>query len=280
MIISVPVWGPWYHRVFAAYVAPAIQAALRAGGHSARWIVHTDQPDPLSVPDIEVRPVPGGASHYEQFGKCHAEALEAASDGEIVVLLNADTIVSRELFTIVRGHLDGGKGMVVCAGTRVLENQLLKPGRKAADLAAWGVKEFHPMLYDTVWPARAVTSSGLHFREGGGLVLRAFHLHPLACRKDRPLKTGVTIDAGLADNYAEDEIHVVTDRTEFAMVSITQDDRRFKVHPRSDVADVLSWAKRAHPRHWWFLKHRIVLAGDGGEGPVEREIMEKVLTGH
>jgi hypothetical protein len=284
MIISVPVWGDWYHRMFRTYTWPAISAALRHAKAKPRIVVHTDRPAdiietvPIEIPDV--RPLPTGESHYQVFGKCHAEALALAELGETVILLNADTIVSREMIAVIAKHFDGGKSLLMCAGTRVLEAQDCPIGKPAAVLAAFGVRQFHPMLYDTVWPARATSSSGLHFREGGGLVLRAFHLHPLACRKDRPLQPGVTIDAGLADNYAEHEIHVVTDRTEFAMVSMTQDDRRFKVHPRADVADVLHWAKRAHPRHWWFLKHRIVLAGDGAEGPVERDIMGKVLAGH
>lgn len=285
MIISVPVWGTWYLRVFLAYTLPSIRAALKHAKAEARWIVHTDHAlairEALAGQFVTTRDVPKpGGSHYVSFGAAHAEALAEAAADEIVILLNADTIVSREMISVVAGRFDDGKALVMCAGTRVLEAPDIPIGKPAAVLAAFGVRQFHPMLYDTVWPARAVTSSGIHFREGGGLVLRAFHLHPLACRKDRALNSGVTIDAGLADNYTEAETHVVTDKTEFAMVSITQDERRFKVHPRADVTDVLHWAKRAHPRHWWFLTHRIVLAGDGAEGPVEREIMQQVLAGH
>lgn len=284
MIISVPVWGGWYLRVFLTYTLPSIRLALKHAKAEARWIIHTDHPveiaEALAGEDISTRDVPSGRSHYESFGRGHAEALDAAADGEVVILLNADTIVSREMIGVVNKRFGGGKALLMCAGTRVLESHDVPIGKPAAVLSAFGVRQFHPMLYDTVWPARAVTSSGIHFREGGGLVLRAFHLHPLACLKDRALATGVTIDAGLADNYSEAETYIVTDPIEFAMVSITQDDRRFKVHPRADVADVLYWAKRAHPRHWWFLKHRIVLAGDGSEGSVERDIMEKILAGH
>jgi hypothetical protein len=65
--------------------------------------------------------------------------------------------------------------------------------------------------------------------------------------------------------YSPDEVHVVTDPDEAALVESTPPERRDYLLPRPMTEeDVARWAKRRTlDIHRWFFSHRIVIQGDG-----------------
>jgi hypothetical protein len=281
MLIAVPVWGEWYHQVFRDYAVKSHRAAIAALGAPVRYLVHTDDPDRIratlgQVP-IEFRPV-DTTEHYDAFGAAHRDAMAFARNDEPIIFLSADSIISCEAIIAAAKRFAAGYRLVMCSGTRVLADPTMPIGATAAQLNAWAMEHMHPIIAETVWPAISRIPAVLHFRHAGGVVARSFHLHPLAMKNDRSLVFKGTVDGELPSCFREEDIHVVVDPDELAGVSITPPSRRFGTADGLRLDHIRNWAaRRATPRHWWFLRHRIVLTGDGAQSEEEGRIMSEIL---
>jgi hypothetical protein len=73
-----------------------------------------------------------------------------------------------------------------------------------------------------------------------------------------------TVDANLAGNFADPEIHYVTDRRQLALVELSPEEKSFSLSH-------LSLRERligdpfvvGNQRQRWFMRQRVVLAGEG-----------------
>jgi hypothetical protein len=297
MTIAVPAWGEDYVRLFLGPVLRSHRAALAvlkdefSGSVPVRYVVQTDAPvavaSAMADLGLELTLVPPpppelARNPMRAMSAAHAKALDMAYDGEHVVLLNADLILSVEALAVVERRFRAGRKAVVCCGTRVNPAGLLGyPAPMAArDLHAWSIRKAHSITRQCFWGSgRCHLPWGVYFRDDAGTVLRAFHLHPLAVVKDRDLKFGGTIDMDLIDNFKHDEIYIVTSADEMAMASVTPVEKTFSdTDWPMDVGHILAWALRgARAMHWWNFRHRIVIAGDGQEVKADLHVADEVL---
>lgn len=283
-LISSPVWGEAYARRFLDQALPSQLAALAYAGMTARWLVHTDRPEVTAAMaglEAEIRPVPQEGDLYRRFGDAHRETIDVAADGDAVVLLTADIVVSRETFAASAARFDQGFKAIVAAATRTLSYRPAPIGASAPDLLDWTMEHPHPMVAACFWGERSNTPWAVYFRQGGRTILRGLHLHPLAVIKDRDLRFEGTLDQGLLDRFRHPEIHCVTDRYELAMAELSPAERRISLRGKGSpmtAESIAEWAStRAHPVHWWLSTHRIVIQGDAGPSP-DIDVWPRVLA--
>jgi hypothetical protein len=288
-LISVPVWGTDYVRTFVEIAAPALRiAARRLVG--ARFIIHTDAPDAvrdalggLQGFPVNVRPVPAKPT-YVALQEGHAEAIREAAPGDRVVLLNADLVVSANFFARIDEHFAAGRRAVVLLGIRTVIDASRGPGRLAPGAAPralleWAWANRHQIIRDLEWPqATSMLPTNLFFARGGSVVARGFHLHPAAIIKHDAIAFSSTIDGDLLDYFAREDIHVVTDPDDCAMLEVSPAERRFPVQPPglSPARVAASMATRASATHRWLATHRIGVVGpviDCGDSEVVAAVL-------
>lgn len=295
MIITVPAWGDAYSKLFLGPVLRSHRAALdrlRQEFHNTiqvRYVVQTDRPREvarlLGDLDLTLVPTPPNlpANPFPLMCETHTRGLDEAKDGDRVVLLNADIMVSVEAFAAIERRFRQGKKAIVCAGTRTLLGPLTwAPGPLTARrLTAWTLRHIHPISRSCYWGSGTTSSPWtVYFHENGSTVLRGFHLHPLAVVKDRPLTFTGSVDLNLVDNYKFDEIHLVTDADELAIGEISG---AWKTHPCTewpfDIGQIVSWAIRGAggPMHWWNFRHRVTLRGDSSAVTIDHAVADEVM---
>lgn len=292
MVITVPAWGS-YVRTFLGPVLRSHLAAIEVMKRElrstieVRYVVVTDQQAAVARAlegfDLTLVPIEAPPRNRIFAALCegHARGIDVARTGDRVVLLNADIMVSRELFLAVEKRFRKGKKAIVCGGTRTQLGLLTRapPPLPARALARWAFDHPHQITRNFVWGSGTTTHpSTVYFQNGPSVVLRGFHIHPLAVIKDRDLPFSGSIDLNLVEAYKFEEIHVVTDVDELAIAEISE---RGKGHYQSDrvltVSQILSFALRgATPMHWWNWRHRIMIAGDGA-GVLDSEVADEVL---
>lgn len=292
MIIVVPAWGS-YVKTFLGPVlrshkeAIALMTRELAGTVEVRYVVVTDQQAPIAKAlegfDLTLAPIvaPPQNRLFNMLCEGHARGIDVARKGDRIVFLNADIMVSRETFLAVERRFRKGKKAVVCGGTRTVLGPLTwAPGPlPARALAKWAFEHPHAITKNFMWGSGTTTHpSVVYFQNGPNVVLRGFHIHPLAVIKDRELTFHGSVDLNLIDAYKREEIHVVTDVDELSIAEISI---KGKGHYQServlDVSQIVSWAMRgASPMHWWNFRHRIMIAGDGAEVS-DSEVADQVL---
>ena len=293
MVIVVPAWGA-YVKTFLGPVIRTHLAAIEqlregtANTIEVRYVVVTDQQAAVARAlehfDLTLAPINGEVPHNRIFNMLcegHARGIDVAREGDRIVFLNADIMISREALLAVEKRFRKGKKAVVCGGTRtVLGPMTSAPGPlPARHLAKWAIEHPHMITKNFMWGSGTTTHpSILYFRNGPNIVLRGFHIHPLALVKDRKLVFTGSVDLNLLEAYRFEEIHVVTDVDELAIAEISA---KGKGHYQSDrvldVSQVLAWAMRGtSPMHWWNFRHRIIIAGDGVEAG-DSEVADQVL---
>ena len=269
-LISVPVWGAPYVRVFSEAAAPALLAAVSRMGAPVKFVVHTDSPDAvraaLAGQEVDLRPVPSKPT-YVTLQEAHADAVLSAAPGDRVVLLNADLVVSGNLLARCAEHFAAGKEAVVLLGIRTILNEAARPPVDAAPraLLAWAWANRHQIIRDLEWGSGgSMLPTNLFFAEGGSVVARGFHLHPVAVVRQDSVQFKSTIDGDLLDGYLHERVHVVVDPDDCAMVEMSDPARRFPVRAAQLSAPgvAASMRARASATHRWLFTHRIgVLEG-------------------
>lgn len=268
-IVGVPCWGDRCIDVFLAAGLPSLKQALAGVGHPIKFVLHTDRPDRLARAfagmEAEFRRPPEGQGTYERFAAAHNEALSTAAAGDRVSLLCADTIYSADAFAACERRFRHGYEAIVAAGPRT-DGPILPPvSAPPRALLAWAMQYRHALTEDCFW-GRGHTQipSFVFFERDDNIVLRAFHLHPIAFVKRDWTGFASTVDDGLPTLFERDKIHVVTDPDEMSFIEISPPERRSPQLPHALTIDgVVNWARRrALPVHWWFASHRIVMRGD------------------
>src|ERR1700685_853744 len=292
MVIAVPAWGD-YVKVFLGPVLRSHRAAIAelqretGGTVDIRYVVMTDAPEAVSRAlggyPLTLVPLPTSSGLvFQTLCDGHREAIEAAREGDRVVLLNADIMVSTGAFAAIERAFRRGKKAVVCGGTRTLLRPWHRypPPPSGRALAWWAYQHAHPITKLMFWGTGTTGyPCTVYFRKGDNVVLRGFHIHPIAIVKDRDLPFSGSIDLNLMDNYRFEETHLVTDSAELAIAEISAE---WKKHDDSgrpfDVATITEWAIRgARSSHWWNFRHRIIIAGDATADAGDTAVAEEVL---
>jgi hypothetical protein len=272
-VIAVPAWGERYMGLF---LGPALRSHVAAiarlsaefrGSIRVRYVVQTDQPEEVArrlapAHELTLLPPPPPGAPYLAFAEGHRAAIESARDDERVCLMNADMLMSVEALAAAEARFRMGKRAIITCGTRTIaplpprrwsRKPFGPPPMRARDLHAWSMAHAHPVTRQCFWgEGKCHLPWGVYFQEGENIVLRAFHMHPFAVVKDRPLPFKNTVDLEMVDHFSRAEMHVVTDADEMA-------DNEWPI----DETAILSWALRgAGPTHWWNFSHRICIAGD------------------
>lgn len=276
-LVSIPCWGEYHANTLIKHALPALQLALV--GVNAKVIIHTDFGSnslsairdlhklTLGGHQVGVRPVITGETDHDTYGNCHRDVMNNASPGQLVALLNADIVVSPETFKACEARFAQGKKLIVTAATRCLFKQGVSPpiGEPARALLAWSLRVKHPSVAECFWgTGRSMIPWAIYFESASGVVLRGFHLHPLAFVKEAGLTfKGTSLDEHLIEGFDPADIHVVTSPDELALAELSPPDKLFKLlsHPLNEKA-AFAWAQhRATKGHRWLFTHRIVLAG-------------------
>lgn len=292
MVIAVPAWGD-YVKVFLGPVLRSHHAAInrlrQETGNTVelRYVVMTDQPAAVSRAlgafPLTLIPLPStSGAIFQTLCDGHREAIEAAREGDRIVLLNADIMVSIGAFAAIERAFRRGKRAVVCGGTRTLLRpwDRYPPPLPARQLAWWAYQHAHPITKLFFWGSGTTGyPCTVYFRKGPNIVLRGFHIHPIAIIKDRELPFSGSIDLNLMDNYRFDETHLVTDIDELAIAEISA---KWKKHDDAgrpfDVSTIVEWAVRgARATHWWNFRHRIMIAGDADADIGDSAVADEVL---
>lgn len=292
-LISVPVWGEHYLRVFERCAAPALRAAV---AHFAaerisvsklpeiRFIVHTNAEDRVRAAlegcEVEVRPISNKPT-YVALQESHADAARSAEPGDVVVFLNADLVVSGNLLSQIAAHIRAGKTAVVLLGIRTTQGaEPPPPGVAPRALLEWAWFHRHQIIRDLELPTgSSMLPTNLFWSRGESTIARGFHLHPAAIVKPPALNFRSTIDGDLLDSYSRDAIHVVTDPDDCALCEVSPPNRRFPVgRPLSVDSVARSMVTRASPLHRWLFEHRIVVRGTGDDIIGDRSFAHDVLA--
>lgn len=272
--ISLPAWGERYVDSLVNYTIPSILAADKPQ-MPIRIVVHTDEPKRVrqKFPQVEVRSVPlddFGKVSYTSMSVAHREVLDAAPEGDIVTLMCADVIFSREAFVAAEKRLRAGSKVVVCTGTRTVGPLFGNPpplGIAAADLLEWAVLHRHPIMQQTFIPGgQSPVPSQLYFNTPNGVVARLFTPCLFALIKGPNLTFTGTIDRDLIECFELKDIHVVTKRNELAVVEISPIEKSFgfTAEPLSPEFCAV-WARDVNLRkmNFWMLSHCIEITGSG-----------------
>lgn len=285
-LISVPVWGSWYVETFIRSAWPALDLALGELKVHARLLIHTDSAEIIrpyvSRWPVEFRKVQG--TSYEGLTASHADAINTADIGERVGLLNADLILSRNLFARCEQHIQSGAKAVVMEGVRTFPtDEPIPTGAHPREVLSWALAHRHVIIDDLEWGRGEsnLTSKLFFYGPGDSCVCRAFHLHPIAIHKEREIRFKQTIDGDLLDTFDRSSIHVVTDADDMAMLEISDPARRAPLQRGPMTVDrVVAWARRkASPMHRWLFEHPIVIQGSGlgcGDAEVADDILNRL----
>jgi hypothetical protein len=267
-IVSLPVWGKDYVKRFVEHCYPSLSVALGAVHGNLRIILHTDAPELARLfrhYEVDVRPVDGSA--HSAMSRAHRDAIAYAESGAAIAFLSADVICSRECFAAAERRFDQGYRAVLCSGTRTVGPLFgNKPplGMAARELLEWSMAHAHPIVQQCFYPhGKNAIPSTLYFTDGTNIIMRAFHLHPFAVVKDRPLSFTQTIDSNLADCFTLAQTHVVTDADELALAEITPIGKRQALLPYAMNHQYIAWwlKKYGSERHREQFKARIVIRG-------------------
>lgn len=295
-VISVPVWGEQYTRVFAEAAFPALRAAIRRLGLPVRLVVHTRQRDiaGLSVLGrlaseqppalVEFRDIPDKPT-YAALQAGHADAVRSAAPGDRVVLLNADIVVSGNLLVRCAEHFAAGRQAVVLMGIRTTAGSERPPaGAPPRALLEWAWEHRHQIIRDLeVRGGQSGLPTNLFWTSpaSSSVVARGFHLHPVAVVKHADVNFKSTIDGDLLDYFPRAAVHVVTSPDDCAMCEVSPPDKRFPLVPRplTPGAVVASMMSRASATHRWLFEHRILVRGSADEVTEDVPFAAAVLAG-
>lgn len=285
-VIGIPVWGQRYRDVFVTCAWPALVVAINRLGVGVKVIIHTDDAQdlfsrmlPCALAALDFYKVPA-ESKYVALQQSHGDAINKATLGDKVVLLNADIVVSGNLLTRCEEHFNAGKQAVVLIGIRTLQGEAPPVGAEPRALLEWAWRHRHQIIRDLEWGTGcSVLPTNLFFVASKGVVCRAFHQHPVALLKTKEFRFISTIDGDLLDHVPQGTIHVVTSPDDLSMLEISPAEKAFGVN-RSPIATTFvahAMLSRASPLHRWLFQQRIVVTGEL-EGDYDSKVAHGVLT--
>ena len=272
-VINLPVWGASYRQKFLKRGLPAIFAALKHAGvayQDVRFLGHAD--DALALDSAfglwkaYFLPVPHAVNSTCQLGNADRHAIHTAGIGEAIMFVNADMVVSREVFAACEKRFAEGKTFISCPAIRTVD---IDPpiGEEASALLEWSWINRHQFTEDCVWGRGQVKAPPyVLFDDGENTVMHAFDLHPLAIYKTRDLEYSGPTASEIISLFGKDETHIVRTPNEMAIAEPSPSDlhySRFKKMKFNRRA-VIEWGKHFSiaMQHYQF-RQQIVLRGSG-----------------
>lgn len=273
--IACPVWGEPYRTIFVTATLPAVLAAIREAGVQAHFHVFTDRAMDCRFGghSVSYRGVPPGENHYISLSAAHWAVLRAASDGDRVLLLNADIVTSIETIRFAEERFAEGRRAIVSLGVRALWNGDAPIGATAPELLDWCWKNLHPILQDCIWGKGCSSHpTTLVFTDGVNAQLHTFYLYPIMLVRDRKYQARKTIDDDLILNFRQEE-YVVCGNREIGLAELSDISRTVKRRERLTVPVMARVVQRCYQaRHIDSLRHGIRLTGDHPVVEAERTI--------
>jgi hypothetical protein len=287
-LIHVPAWGQRCVPLFINVVLPAIRPAMFRASGRVRFMVHTDNPIPISEAlgdcEHEIRTLPAlqpRQNAHHRMGMCNREAMAAAHLGEAVAFINADMVPSIEVFSAAEKAFKHGRRLVMMAATRTVGAHA-PPGLKSRELLLWTMQYRHPSIVDNFYGSgRSSVPWAIYFFDGRNVILHAFHLHPFAYLKEREIAfNSATIDGDFVSNFSREQVHIVRRPDEAAFAEISPLERWFPSLPAPyDTNYIAKWAHtHASEMHCWFFTQPITIVGKARDlgGTVCAEVMRKI----
>jgi len=216
---------------------------------------------------------------YNEMSLCHTHFIKTAgNDGSAMIFLSPDLFWAdgsfRRLFEIARS----GKRLLMMSALRLakegflsslnqnyMKGGVLKPIGKR-DLVRLAMKHLHPETTSLIWDSETSNTwpSLLLWKiRDEGLLLHAFHLHPLMVWPVRPgiLPVG-TIDDDYIAHACPDpaDEYVVQDSDEMVAFELSRQSAReeFIALEGQNSARIAQWARtNANPRHQKFVEYKI-----------------------
>jgi hypothetical protein len=308
------VWGEAYTRTLLDYALPALLSpgnipALAASAPTILKLYTTD-PDLARIKaspsfslletyvtvqyhSLDTTP---DRDKYAAMTAIHREVVRDAFDANAALIwLLPDTIWSDGSLRVVAAQAAVGKRMVMQAGVRILKTTALpaidaifagQPAVAVAprQLVKLALDHMHP--YNRAWfwdaPSFNRNPANVYWRVGeSGVLIRAFHLHPLMMFPERRVHDFVSTcddDLPLTACPSREGIYVATDSDEIFHVDLAGDDWREKIlmlDRRPSAAYLATWAYGgSNLHHRWMIQSRIRVHGDPLDerwAPVERE---------
>lgn len=289
-VVSVPVWGHFHTRTFIDGSLPCQLAegnleALAPDGID--YIIHTINPfwgDNLGqlaqLANIDFRPVHHHPSQWESLNRCHAEAIRIAN-GRPVIFIPPDCFISANALKAVKARYDEGKKAISTVCLRLDPDAGLPAPMPPRQLIQWAIDFPHKIstLCLWGWGTRTSVPSINLFPAPCGLVARAYHLHPLMLSIPAGTHFIGTIDDDLVANIHPDDMHVVTDTDELAMMEVSPSERTIGEESEPlDVGYVLKFAReRCNDMHKHFFNQRIVMRARDGSSDAEDQTLFPIL---
>jgi hypothetical protein len=261
VIISVPVWGDWHSHLFRMVSYPSYQHQL---GPDDRLIIHGTR-----FPDIEAEyhPLDVKTDDHAKSALGHRDAITRANGGP-VVFIPPDCAVSAGALDAIRRRLGEGKRFIALCSIRANRNAPRPPGFDPRSLIDWALKHPHEITKRSTWGNKdSLSQLSINlFPTECGAVARCYHLHPILIQTENANFSG-TIDDELPNRFSPEEIHIVTDSDEMAMVELTPDSRQLSLYAKPPSVDrIKDFARHVGPTNRYFFTQRIVLkARDGSD---------------
>lgn len=277
--VAIPAWREQYVSVALRYTVPAIIASIKAWDAQARvtFLVHTDnrpafraqvQPHRIEFFDIVRGPGTQHEGEWRAFELAHRQAIERAPRGALLLLLNADLVVSIETMRMVDAVMQGHKKIGMSVGIRtVLDGNNPPVGADVATMSGYVWAHRHSIIEQLVWGRGQSPHPTMVFfpHENGGVIsMHCFHLAPMFIVKDdRPIRFGGTIDDDLLENYEEHEI-AFFENGEFAIAELSPASKNWDATEPLTVSRMVRFAMQEpgiRKSHWRNFRHRYAILG-------------------
>lgn len=263
VIISIPVWGDEYIRLFLDISLPFyfsknnLPYLQKQKKYNSRVIIHTFRKhfetfkesssfiNLESIINVEFRFIDEmniienqSSERQKQFNvfvECHKDVIKIGSEeSSIILFFNADLIFSNNLFKNLFDYLDKGYRAICISAMRLNKNKSSKiilenstfnyTGKELVELA---LDNLHPSFKNLNWQNKNVPSclSILYWHlDDKNILLRSFHLHPLAIWPEKQVLLKNTIDDSfLFESCSKEKIKVIEDSDDFVVFELTDE---------------------------------------------------------
>ncbi len=276
-IVSIPVWGERYVRIFSERTKPAILAAAEWTGNRVCFLIHTDAESRRSLISSghQIRPLPAAPTWWQQLTLAHRDALRSARPGDFVMPLTADMVISPETFVACEARFAAGKRLILCCGIRAIDDGAAPDRSSSRALLEWAWAHKHKLTTESMWPdGRSGNWTGIYVEQGGNVVFRARYPHPIAAMSHgRGTGFFPTIDASYSRNFRQEEIHVVTNPDELAAIELSPREKALEfVEPTFAERVRTNRLQVFNPLTQWIFDQRICIKGNADQVDIDAGI--------
>jgi hypothetical protein len=289
-LFSMVIWGEEYVREFLELSLPSQLAEGNIDGSSwhdgSEYLILTTKADAeiikvhpafhllqqrLKVRFAIIKRSPR-SEIYKLASQCQMEAIRVGEDFDAVFFSYPDFIWSQGGMKNAAARIAEGHDAVLCPVPRVItENmeEILPKLRtpvpasptpsvlnlSSRDLVSLSLEHLHPMMEDFRWDAEkfSVFPSTIMWKiPDQGVLMRCYHLHPLAIRSQpENINYYVKFSVSLDEEYmpilfkGDDNIHYVKDSDECAVISLSSRETVFSAEPNRPPPSVLVMARWA-----------------------------------